>query len=250
MQSPDTAYLDIRLSSAPGTLWQAVALTEEMTYLGRPEVGEPGVNLELKTVSRKHARIVRAGAGETTTYFLENVRGRAGIRLYELILHPGERHMLGHSYIFQIPGVPAAPTDPSFLITFCIDAQQTSCLSIMFGQRPTVSIFGQMVNFTPQEYTLLAYLYMHRDQLCLYHDIVAYIWVPKPRTPERIRTYLEQLYTDFDAFSYKREALDILVWKVRSKIRRASGGVTLIETVRGEGLCLRTSYVSGCSKDS
>lgn len=250
MEPSDTVYLDIRRSTAPGTLWQAVALRDDVTYLGRPEAGEPGVNLELTTISRKHARIVREGAGEAITYCLENERGRAGIRLYELILHPGERHTLGHGYIFQIPGVLAAPTDPYVLISFCMNAQQTNCLAIMFGQPPTISIFGQIVRFTPKEYRLLAYLYKHREQLCRYYEIIANVWVDKPRTPERIRTYLEQLYADDDAFSPKRVALDILVSKVRSKIKQASGGISLIETVWGEGLCLRTSHVSGFGKDS
>jgi DNA-binding winged helix-turn-helix (wHTH) protein len=250
MESPETAFLDIRLSTAPGKLWKSVVLADEVTYIGRPEAGEPGVSLDLTTISRKHARIVRERTGAEATYFLENVRGRAGIRLYELILNPGERHFLGHGYVFQIPGVLATPTEPFVLITFCMDTQRTSCLSIMFGQRPNVSIFGQLVRFTPQQYRFLEYLYQHRDQICLYYDIIANIWVSRPRTLERIQAYRDQLYAAPDAFSCQREALDILMSKVRAKIRQASGGVTLIETVRGEGLCLRTAYISGCSKDS
>ena len=165
--------------------------------------------------------------------------GPAGIRLYEKILRPGERHVLRHGYVFHIPGVLATPTDPYFIITFCMGAKRTSCLSIMFGQPPYISIFGQLVDFPPQEYALLEYLYMHKDQLCPYHDIIAYVWTDKPRTPEKIQAYLEQLYSNHDLFSIKKEALDILVAKVRKKIRRASGGVTLIETIRGGGPCLQ-----------
>lgn len=250
MEPSDTAYLDIRLTTAPGTLWRKACLIDDVTYLGRPEADEPGVNLEFPWVARKHARIFREGTGQDTTYFLENWRGREGIRLYEKILRPGDRHVLCHGYIFHIPGVLSTPTDPHFSITFCMGSDRTSCLSIMFGQPPYISIFGQLVDFSPQEYAFLEYLYMHKDQICPYSAIIAYIWTHKPRTPERMRTYLDQLDAEPGAFSYKREALDILMYKVRKKIRKASGGVSLIETVRDEGLCLRPSHVSGCSKDT
>jgi len=112
MEPSHTAYLDIRLSTAPGTFWRKVCLIDDVAYLGRPEAGEPGVNLEFPWVARKHARIFREGTGEETTYTLENWRGREGIRLYEKILRPGDRRVLHHGYIFQIPGVLATPTDP------------------------------------------------------------------------------------------------------------------------------------------
>ena len=240
MEPSHTACLDIRLSTAPGTLWRNAPLTDDVTHVGRPEAGEPGVNLEYLWVSRKHARIFCEGIGEDTTYFLENWNGPAGIRLYEKILQPGERHVLRHGYIFHIPGVLATPTSPYFVITFCMGAKWTSCLSIMFGQPPYISVFGQLVDFSPQEYALLEYLYRRKDQLCLYHDIIAYIWTDKPRTSEKIQAYLEHLKNNDDLFSIKKEALDILVAKVRKKIRNASGGVTLIETIRGGGPCLRT----------
>jgi hypothetical protein len=240
MEPSQTACLDIRLSTALGTLWRNAPLTDDVTHVGRPEAGEPGVNLEYLWVSRKHARIFREGTGEETTYFLENWNGPAGIRLYEKILRPGERHVLRHGYVFHIPGVLATPTDPYFMITFCMEAKRTSCLSIMFGQPPYISIFGQLTDFPRQEFALLKYLYMHKDQLCLYRDIIAYVWTDTPRTPEKTQAYLEQLKNNHDLFSTKREALDTLVAKVRKKIRQASGGVTLIETVHGEGFCLRT----------
>jgi hypothetical protein len=101
MEPPITAYLDIRLSTASGTLWKRVPLIDDVTCLGRPEAGEPGVNLEYLWVARKHARIFREGNSEEITYFLENWRGREGIRLYEAILQPGERHALRHGYIFH-----------------------------------------------------------------------------------------------------------------------------------------------------
>jgi hypothetical protein len=92
MEPSHRAYLDIRLSTAPGTLWLNVPLIEAETRLGRPEAGEPGVNLEYLWVGRKHARIFREGTGEEIAYYLENWRGREGIRLYEAVLQPGERH--------------------------------------------------------------------------------------------------------------------------------------------------------------
>jgi DNA-binding winged helix-turn-helix (wHTH) protein len=240
MEPSDTAYLDIRLSTAPGTLWQTVKLHDDVTDLGRPEEGEPGVNLVLKTISRKHAHIVREGTGEGAAYFLENVRGKAGIRLYEMILRPGERYILGHGYIFHIPAVLTTLSDPSLAITFCLDSKRTTCLSINFDQPPTVSIFGQLVEFSPQEYALLEYLYIHKDQLCPYRDIIAYVWTDQLRTPKSIQTPLERLRANPYEYSEKKEQLYIVLCEVRRRIREASGGIMLIETIRGQGLCLRT----------
>ena len=78
MEPSHTACLDIRLSSALGTLWRNAPLTDDVTQVGRPEAGAPGVNLEYLWVSRKHARIFREGTGEETTYFLENWNGPGG----------------------------------------------------------------------------------------------------------------------------------------------------------------------------
>ena len=240
MESPDTAYLDIRLSTAPGTLWRRVDLVDDVTYLGRPEEGQPGVDLELRRISRQHGRIVRERSGDQPTYFLENTRGRAGIRLYEKLLQPGERHILGHGYIFHIPAVLTTLSDPSLTITFCLDSKQTTCLSIEFDQPPNVSIFGQLVEFSPQEYAVLEYLYIHKDQLCPYRDIIAYVWTDQLRTHKSIQTPLERLNANPYEYSERKEQLYIVLCEVRRRIREASGGVILIETIRGKGLCLRT----------
>jgi len=94
MEPSHTACLDIRLSTAPGTLWRNAPLTDDVTHVGRPEAGEPGVNLEYLWVSRKHARIFCEGIGEDTTYFLENWNGPAGIRnvLHCITSHSHCRH--------------------------------------------------------------------------------------------------------------------------------------------------------------
>ena len=78
MEPSDAACLDIRLSTALGTLWRNAPLTDDVTLVGRPAAGAPGVNLEYVWASRKHTRIFREGTGEATTYFLENWNGPAG----------------------------------------------------------------------------------------------------------------------------------------------------------------------------
>lgn len=240
MQPSEPAYLEIRLSTdAPGTVWATVPLTEEVTYLGRPEPGEPGVDLQLEWVSRKHARLFRECAGGETVYHLENWRGRSGIRVYErLLLQAGDSFALGHCYTFQIPGVRASEDDPYFSITLYFD-DRTKYLSIQPGQPPHFIIFGQAVRFTSQEYDLLAYLFEHRNQICPYAEVIAALWAREPRGPEQIREYLERLYNDPDELSLRREALDALVSKVRRKLRGGGDGPTLIETIRGGGPCLR-----------
>lgn len=113
-------------------------------------------------------------------------------------------------------------------------------LSIKFGQPPHISIFGQLVDFKPQEYALLEYLYAHKNEVCPYHEIIAYVWTDQPRTLERVQAYREKLSANDDEFSIRREHLYAVRSRVCRKISDASGGVTLIETIPGKGLCLRT----------
>lgn len=239
MDALKVPYLDIRLSTRPGS-WKTVALDQPVTYLGRPEVGEAGVDLEYRWVARKQARIFRQEAAGALTYVLENWRDEEGIRLYERLLERGETHVLHHGYTFRVPGILATLESPHFHLTFCANAMKTISLSIKTDGPPVVSIFGKTVDFTPQEYRLVQYLHARPEQLCPYHDIIAQIWAGRPHSPAVIQAYLNQLYANADLFSEKREALDILLAKVRGKISKASGGVTLIETVWGEGIRLRS----------
>ncbi len=55
--------------------------------------------------------------------------------------------------------------------------------------------------------------------MCYYHELAAYIW-PDIRSDDR-----------------KRD-LEVLLVKVRKKIRVASGGFTFMQTLRGEGVRL------------
>lgn len=249
MAQKETVYLNIRRSTDLDHVWLRVPLTDAEIHLGRPEAGEPGVNLEYPRISRRHACVERQELEGTTVYILRNVAGRAGVRLYEHLLKPGDSHLLKHSYTFQIPGVLETTDAPHFLITLCIE-NGTTCLAIKPDQPPNISIFGQIVEFTEQEYALLAYLYERRNTICPYIEIIAALWAPEPQTQEQIKAYLEKLQADRDEYSIRKESLDSLLSRVRDEIRNASGGVVLIETIRGKGLCLRTSCLSDLCKDS
>lgn len=223
MEAPTVAYLEIRLATEQEQIWQTVALTDEVTTLGRPEAGTPGVDLLCQGISRQHACVRRTGTGAAASYTVANLAGKGGIRIYTTILQPNQHHLLLHGYTFHIPAVLAAPTHQRYGITFCQHAQKTACLSIQIHQPPYISIFGHLLRFRPLEFTLLTYLYQHKNEFCPYDAIFAALW------PH-----------DLGRFSTEKELLPSHVSRVRRKIRAASGGVDLIETIHGEGLCLRT----------
>jgi hypothetical protein len=81
----DLAYLLIGSSVEPD-MTRRVELVASVTCLGRPGPAARGldfIDLELPSVSRKHARIVRGD----TVYRLENWQGRLGIGIYERRLY-------------------------------------------------------------------------------------------------------------------------------------------------------------------
>jgi DNA-binding winged helix-turn-helix (wHTH) protein len=225
-------YLLILLSTEPKNERPRVYLTSTETYLGRPEKEELSpsfINLAYPWISRKQARIFQCGA----EYVLENCSKRNDIRLYEIILRTGESRMLKHGYQFRVPD----SADPQFLITFCL-GQETMQLALRVDQRAhKVRVFGKDVHLTPHEYYLVKYLYDHAEDLCYFDDIIAYIWA-ESKTDDAIQPYLTKLQSDRHEFDERREALDVLLAKVRQKFREASGGMSFIETVRSEGLRL------------
>jgi hypothetical protein len=119
LEHPGTPYLDIRLSTEPGKIWRTVALTDEVTPLGRPEAGEPGVDRICARISRQHACVRRTAVGEAVNYTIENLAGKGGIRIYAKILHPGECHVLHHSHVFHIPAMLVGSPHRSYQITYC-----------------------------------------------------------------------------------------------------------------------------------
>ena len=188
--------------------------TDEEIYLGRPsreEAGPTFIDLELPSVSRHHARIFR----QETTYILENWEGKYGIGVYERRLEPGDTHILRHSDIFRIPDLPSQHLKCLFLIR---DGTQKLPLQVE-EQTRDIYVFGDVVKFTPLEYKLVEYLYRHKGRTCDYEDITGYLW-PDVRREDR-----------------KRD-LEMLLVKVRKKIRDASGGFTFMQTVRGQGVRL------------
>ncbi|NTW04289.1 MAG: hypothetical protein HGA19_24000 [Oscillochloris sp.] len=249
MARSEPDFLDIRLFPDLDQIWRRVPLTDALTYLGRPEVGQPGVNLEFLWVSRQHACVERHERDGKTTYTLRNVNGRAGIRLYEHLLMSGDSRPLLHSYTFQIPGTLEKLTSPHLLITLCVGSSTTR-LAIVPSLPPYFVIFGEPLRFTPKGYSLLSYLYQHKDAFCPYAELIAALWTPKPRTPERIRTYQEHIASDLAEYESRKENLESLLARVRGKIRKASGGVELIQTIHSEGLCLHTSCISRLCQDS
>jgi DNA-binding winged helix-turn-helix (wHTH) protein len=217
--TPDSIpYLLISLSTEPESTWPRCYLTDEITYLGRPEYDETDsatIDLKLDWISRKHARIVRQG----TTYILENQRGTNGIGVYERSLQPGETHTLRHGDRFRIPDL----SDTHARILFLIDDRQTMLLPLHLDRRQQkVRVFNTLVPFRGIEYKLIAYLYKHEGEICGYDEILAHLW------------------PDFEKVDGRRAELDVYLARVRAKLRDASGGFTFMQTIRGQGIRLVT----------
>lgn len=189
-----------------------IDLVADVTSFGRPEADQVGpsyIDLQIASVSRRHARIARQGE----TYILENWAGRANIGLYERSLHIGESHVLRHCDIFRIPDVEG----PHLRIVF-LTGNDTRFLPLEVEQhRPVVRVFGEEVKFKPLEHRLLSYLYLRAGQLCRYEDIIQHLW---PGAPDQ-QAQLEELLAE-----------------VRNKILSVSGGFSFTEMFSGEGIRL------------
>ncbi|WP_054537287.1 winged helix-turn-helix domain-containing protein [Herpetosiphon geysericola] len=210
----DIGYLLITYSADRDTTWDPIYLRHEVTYLGRPAPDEtkPYIKLDILSVSRVHARIVYTNQ----EYILENIKGQYRIGLFEQELAIGQSHTLRHGTIFQIPN----RSDEFFRIIFLLN-DKTQVLPLDIDESSQrVMVFGDYISVTGLEFTLLKYLYWHRGMLCTYTDIINALW------PD-------------DRYSGgRRSELDVLLSRIRSKIRSASGGFTFLQTIRTEGIRL------------
>lgn len=212
----DAACLLYFLPHNPDTTHQ-FSLSNTLTCLGRltaPELefSDAGtLQLDLPTVSVRHAKIIRTDSG----YMLENWQGRYGIGLYEREMLPGESHLLAHCDVFRIPAL-----EEHVRFQFLVTQQQTQRLPLSVEHlRGKVYVFGERVKLTPMEYKLIAYLHQRAGQLCLYPELMAVLWG--------------------DANPHERRGnLDVLLHDLKAKLRAASGGFTFVETVRGQGVRL------------
>jgi hypothetical protein len=205
--------LYISHSNDPDNTSTAILLTAPETRLGRPERIESDPNyidLNLDTISREHAAIMREG----NAYVLSNLHGRNGIRVYDRVLAIGDEYSLRHGDVFWIPD----DADDHLKLLFLIDdVTQVLALDIEHGAR-RVKIFGDSVKFTPMEYRLLEYLDRRRGIVCDYDALVAVLWSEDPTS--------------------RRADLHTLLSRVRAKIKARTEGFTFIETVTGHGVRL------------
>lgn len=215
----DLAYLLLSSSLAPSTTTR-IDLSAAVTYLGRPEPQDAGPNyidLKLENISRRHAQILRQGQ----TYVLKNLRGRGKIRIYERSLDFDELQELRHNDIFRIPDIEG----PHIQLIFAIGHQTRFLPLTIEANRPSMHVFGKEIKVRPQEHHLLAYLYQHVNNICLYDVLIDLLWPPNAagwRSPT----------------AELRGQLDVLLTGIRKKISSASGGFTFLETFPGEGVRL------------
>jgi DNA-binding winged helix-turn-helix (wHTH) protein len=212
----DVACLLYCLPHDPNTTHK-FTLRSALTCLGRltPQQVEPSeagtLQLDLPTVSVRHARILRTEAG----YVLQNWQGRYGVGLYERELRSGESHLLTHCDIFRIPA-----RSEHVRLQFLAAQHQTQLLPLdVEHERGKVYVFGEHVHLTPLEYRLVAFLHRHAGQVCSYTALMTTLWG--------------------DAHPFERKGnLEVLLHDVRAKLRAASGGFTFLETVHGQGVRL------------
>ena len=204
-------YLLMSASSDPENTTR-IDLVADVTCFGRPEANQVGpsyIDLQVGSVSRRHARITRQGE----TYVLENWAGRANIGIYERSLHIGESHTLRHCDIFRIPDVEG----PHIHIVF-LTGNDTRFLPLeVEQQRQVVRVFGEEVKFKPLEHRLLSFLYLRAGQLCHYEEIIQHLW------PDAVD---------------QKGPLEELLTEIRNKILPASGGFSFMETYSAEGVRL------------
>lgn len=210
-------FLLVSLSSDADNTWPPFFLSTSPTCLGRPEPEQAGptyLDLKLDSVSREHARIWCEADG----YVLENWRGRYGIGLFERELAIGQRHELQHGYIFRIPALAE-----HLRIMFVANRRDTQLWPLYLeASLQKVYVFGAQLELSPQEFTLLHYLYTHRNSICPYNQILDHIW-PGLRAKGLVQ---------------KGRNLDVLLANLRRALAAASGGFTFMQTVRGEGIRL------------
>lgn len=215
-EGSDTPYLLISLSTDPENTWSRIYLTEAMTKLGRldaHEVGPTYVSLQLPHVSHEHAQIIR----EPGRYLLKNCKGTYGIGLYERSLERGDVYQLRHGDRFRIPN-----HDIHFRVMFLLSNKVTLVLPLHMEQTTRqVFVFEQSLTLAPLEYDLLMYLYNHRDRICTYEELIAYIW-PGGSSPDVARM----------------EQLGQLLTNVRDRIAGTSGGFTFMQTIGKLGVRL------------
>ncbi|MEM8535298.1 MAG: winged helix-turn-helix domain-containing protein [Chloroflexota bacterium] len=212
-----SACLLIAMSTEPESNPTTIYLSETCTQLGRPEshqVGVDFIDLDLPSVSRHHAQVVR----QNDTYTLENIRGRYGIGLFEKELQSGTSMTLQHGYVFRIPDL-----EQHFRILFLQSTKETQLWPLHIEHvTQRVYIFGAQVRLSRQEYDLLHFLFINKNHICRYDQIIDHLW-PGLR---------EKGVVD------KGKNLDVLLANVRKVITQASGGFTFMQTIRGEGIRL------------
>jgi pSer/pThr/pTyr-binding forkhead associated (FHA) protein len=183
-------------------------LTGEVITIGRAVQND--IVITSKRVSREHARVRREGwhvmledLGSTNGTFLNDERV-----LVPVALHDGDRIKIGDVILtFHDPDITYRDTPfPELQV------------DVKAG---VVRVDRRLVELSPKEFGLLAYLYEHRGQVCSKDDIGNAVW------PE----YHEGVY-DYQ--------VENLVRRLRSKLELDPADPQLLLTVRGMGYKLVT----------
>jgi DNA-binding response OmpR family regulator len=178
-------------------------LDKETMLIGRAVTSD--IVITGKRVSREHARLRRQGhrtwiedLGSTNGVLLNAER-----LLAETELHEGDEITIGEvTLTYHDP-------DTTFRDTLALDLE----LDLKAG---VVRVNRRVVTLSPKEFSLLAHLYEHRNQVCSKDDIGRAVW------PE----YQDGIY-DYQ--------IENLVRRLRSRLEPDAAEAQLILTVRGLG---------------
>jgi pSer/pThr/pTyr-binding forkhead associated (FHA) protein len=171
---------------------------------------ENDIVITSKKVSREHARVRRDGR----KVMLEDLNSANGTFLNdEQILAPAQLH---EGDQITIGEVMLTFHDPD--TTFRETAQADLEVNLSAG---VVRLNRRIVSLSPKEFSLLAYLYAHRNQVCSKDDIGKAVW------PE----YQDGIY-DYQ--------IENLMRRLRSRLEPDPANAQLLQTVRGLGYKLVT----------
>jgi pSer/pThr/pTyr-binding forkhead associated (FHA) protein len=178
-------------------------LRDEVTHLGRAVENE--IVITSRRASREHARVQRAGRRVT----LEDLGSANGTFLNDerLLapreLHDGDRITIGEvTLVFHDP-------DTTMRDSEAVELEVDTRAGL-------VRVNRRLINLSPKEFALLAYLYEHRNEVCSKDEIARAVW------PEY----------QSDIYDYQ---IENLVRRLRSRLEPGAEQAQLLLTVRGQG---------------
>lgn len=228
-------------NDAPGRDF-TISITGDVLRIGRDLPNQPGyLNLELPTISRNHALIVRT----QQSYELRDWNSANGTGLFaQQIRNPtaGLTDVIPacpllHGDVLRFPDY---DEHPHYKCVF-VYPHGTYTPPLLL-QRGAVFIHGTKSRIGGNAAELLSFLYAKNGKVCSYDDLIAHLW------PETWRLIVSMTFSKADRqqqWQARRANIDVLATNIRNEIRRLTQrDVAWIRTMRGVGYQLVVEQVS------